>query len=294
MPHQAWDLGEGDQIAPGLTAVRLLGGGERYEAYLAFDDHLYAPVVVKVVRPDQVEERSALRGLRREYELARSLNHPVVLRAFRLTDDGPRPHLVLEHLDGPRLSSLLRRHGPLPPQQLLPLGIELASALHYLAREGVVHLDVKPSNIIMGAPPRLIDLSIARTVQDAAELDHAVGTDRYLAPEQADPPLTGTPGPPADVWGLGATLFEAYAGYRPFEDGSSDPDDPAEDRWPQLVVDPRPLPDGTPDDLAKILLACLDRRPQARPAAAEVAEAFEPLMSRLPKPVLAGFRPKLR
>jgi eukaryotic-like serine/threonine-protein kinase len=247
-----------------------------------------------VVRPDQVGDEGALRGLRREYRLARSLDHPVLVRAFDLVEDGPRPHLVLEHLDGPRLSSLLRRHGPLPPQQLLPLGIEVASALHYLHREDVVHLDVKPSNIIMGAPPRLIDLSIARPVEAAARLDYTVGTDRYLAPEQADPPHSGVPGPPADVFGLGATLFEAHAGYRPFEDGSTDPGASPAERWPQLRLDPRPLPDTTPDELAKPLLACLEHDPANRPTAAELAEAFEPLMAALPKPVLGGFRPGRR
>lgn len=294
MTHQAWELSEGDPISETLTAVRLLGGGERFEAYLAFDDHRYCPVVVKVVRPDQVGDESALRGLRREYRLARSLDHPVLVRAFDLVEDGPRPHLVLEHLDGPRLSSLLRRHGPLPPQQLLPLGIEVASALHYLHREGVVHLDVKPSNIIMGAPPRLIDLSIARPVEAAARLDYTVGTDRYLAPEQADPPHSGVPGPPADVFGLGATLFEAHAGYRPYEDGSTDPDASPGERWPQLRLDPLPLPDTTPDELAKPLLACLEHDPANRPTAAELAEAFEPLLAALPKPVLGGFRPGRR
>lgn len=294
MTHQAWEFTEGDAISDTLTALRLLGGGERFEAYLAFDDHRYCPVVVKVIRPDQVADEGALRGLRREYRLARSLDHPVLVRAFDLVEDGPRPHLVLEHLDGPRLSSLLRRHGPLPPQQLLPLGIEVASALHYLHREDVVHLDVKPSNIIMGAPPRLIDLSIARPVEAAARLDYTVGTDRYLAPEQADPPHSGVPGPPADVFGLGATLFEAHAGYRPFEDGVTDPDAPPAERWPQLLLDPRPLPDTTPDELAKPLLACLEHDPANRPTAAELAEAFEPLLAGLPKPVLGGFRPGRR
>ncbi len=291
MAHESWDLQDGDEIAAGLYALRRLGGGERYEAYLAFDEHRYCPVVAKVVRPHLVEDSSTLRGLRREYEMARRLSHPVVLRAFELVEHPPRPLLVLEHLEGPRLSSLLRRHGPLPAQQLLPLGIEIASALHYLHREGVVHLDVKPSNIIMGAPPRLIDLSIARGVDDAAALRHTVGTDRYLAPEQADPPSTGVPGPEADVFGLGATLFEALAGYRPFDDGCDDRSAPAEQRWPQLVDDPRPLPVGTPDDLEKVLMACLDRDPDRRPTPAGLAEGLEPLLARLPKPVLGGFRP---
>jgi serine/threonine protein kinase len=274
--------------------MRLLGGGERYEAYLGFDDHRYCPVVVKVVRPDQVDDRSARRGLRREYELARRLDHPGLLRAFGLVEEGPRPYLVLEHIEGPRLSTLLRRHGPLPPQQLLPLGIELAAAVHYLAAEQVVHLDIKPSNIIMGAPPRLIDLSIARSADEAARLDYSVGTDRYLAPEQADPPATGRPGPAADVWALGVTLFEAHAGYRAFEDGVDDPHAPAGQRWPQVVTEPRPLPDSTPPELAKVVLACLHRRPDARPAPAEVAEALEPLLAALPKPVLSGLRPGAR
>jgi serine/threonine protein kinase len=292
MTHQEWGLAPGDEIAPGLTAMRLLGGGERYEAYLGFDDHRYCPVVVKVVRPDQVDDANALRGLRREFDLARQLNHPGILRAFGLVDSGPRPHLVLEHIEGPRLSTLLRRHGPLPPQQLLPLGIELSAAAHYLAAERVVHLDIKPSNIIMGAPPRLIDLSIALSLRQAAGRDHTVGTDRYLAPEQADPPRTGRVGSPADVWGLGATLFEAHAGYRPFEDGTTDADAPAALRWPQLVDRPRPLPSSTPAPLAELLRACLHLRPESRPLAAEVAEGLEPLLAGLPRPVLAGFRPR--
>ena len=115
------------------------------------------------------------------------LAHPVILRGFDATLDGPRPHLVLEHLEGPRLSSLVRRYGPLPPEQLIPLGVQLASAVHYLSREGIVHLDIKPSNTIMGAPPRMIDMSVALSVEEAAAVRTQVGTDAYMAPEQADP-----------------------------------------------------------------------------------------------------------
>ena len=214
-----WGLREGDAITDDLVAVRRLGGGATYEAYLAFDEVTWGPVVTKLVRPDLVEDASSLRGLRREAAALAAVNHPVVVRGLRWTDEGPRPHLVLENLDGPRLSTLVRRHGRLQPQQYLVLGIELASALHYLRRLGWVHLDVKPSNIIMGAPARLIDLSVARTIEDAARLKHVIGTDRYLAPEQADPGRAGVPGPASDVWGLAAVLFEAVSGVRPFRDG---------------------------------------------------------------------------
>jgi len=289
----SWELKRGDEIVPGLTAMKLLGGGSAYEAFLAFDDKLYAPVVVKVVRPDQVDDSSTLRGLRRECDLLQTLNHPAIVRGFRASLELPRPYVMLENLDGPRLSSLIRRHGPLPPQQLLPLGIELSSAVHYLGEMGIVHLDIKPSNVIMGAPARLIDLSVARPIDRAETLTAPIGTDAYMAPEQCVPTRERRPGYASDMWGIGATLYHALAGYRPFEDGADDPDASDEERWPQLVEEPMLLPERVPDELAKPILACLDPDPAVRPAPAELAEAFEPLMGKLPKPRLGGWKPSL-
>ncbi|HEX2177606.1 MAG TPA: serine/threonine-protein kinase [Nocardioidaceae bacterium] len=289
----SWSFAHGDEIVPGLSAIKLLGGGNAYEAYLGWDEHLFAPVVVKIVRPDQVDDPATLRGLERETDMVGRLNHPVIVRGFRAVLDGPRPYLVLENLDGPRLSTLVRRYGKLPLHQLLPLGLEMCSALHYLRASGVVHLDVKPSNIIMGSPPRLIDLSIARSVEAAARLTHVIGTDAYLPPEQADPQRTGVPGPPADVWGLGATLFEAAAGYRPFEDGSPDEEAPLTERFPQLVTAPFELPEDFPEQVVKPVYACLEYDPANRPTPAELAGVLEPLVDALPKPKLGGFKPKL-
>ena len=289
MGTRTWDFGEDGQIAAGLTAMRLLGGGSAYEAWLAFDEITYAPVVVKVVRPDQVADSSSLRGLRREVRALAEVNHPVVVRGLRHDVEGPRPHVVLEHLDGPRLSSLVRRHGPLQEQQYLPLAIDLASALHYFSHVGYVHLDIKPSNIIMGAPARLIDLSVARTVDEAAGLRHPIGTDAYMAPEQCEPPETGTPGTASDVWGLGATLFEAIAGYRAFDEG--DPRAEAlEDRFPQLASAPYALPERVPAEVSEVVYAALAPAPQDRPLPHQVAEALQPVLERQPVGHLAGFR----
>jgi serine/threonine-protein kinase len=280
--HDTWDLGEGDPITEELTAMKLLGGGNAYEAYLAFDEITYAPVVVKIVRPDQVTDETSLRGLRREVATLTEVNHPVVVRQLRHQLDGERPHVVLEHIDGPRLSSLIRRHGALQEQQYLPLAIDIASALHYFRHVGVTHLDIKPSNIIMGAPARLIDLSVARGVDAAAALDHVIGTDAYLAPEQAEPGERGVPGPASDVWGLGATLFHAVAGYRPFDEG--DPDAPRpEERFPQLADEPYVMPDGVPDEVQKIVYAALEVDPDDRPLPDELAAALEPVLARQPK-----------
>jgi len=285
----SWRLSEGDPITAELTAMRRLGGGSAYEAYLAFDEITFAPVVVKVVRPSRVEDEGTLRGLRREVAALESVNHPAVVRGLRHQVDGDRPHLVLEQLDGPRLSTLIRRYGPLQQQQYLPLAIDVASALHYLRHIGWTHLDIKPSNVIMGAPARLIDLSVARPEREATELRKPIGTDAYMAPEQCDPPGTGTPGHASDVWGLAATVFEAVAGYRAFDDGDREADDLAE-RFPQVVDEPYELPGKVPPEVAKMLYAALDKDPARRPLPSEFAKALEPVLARQPRPRLAGFK----
>jgi serine/threonine protein kinase len=281
-PKDTRALAEGDRITPELIAIRLLGGGSSYEAYLAFDDITYAPVVVKVLRPAQVEDPSSLRGLRREIEALATVNHPVVVRGLRHDVAGDRPHVVLEHIDGPRLSTLVRRYGPLEEHQYLPLGIEIASALHYLRRLGWTHLDIKPSNIIMGAPARLIDLSVARSADAAAALTHEIGTDCYMSPEQCRPGVVGVPGFASDVWGLAAAVYEAVTGYRPFDDGDPDADDVGV-RFPQLVDPPYEMPDSTPHEVEKVLFAALEKDPDNRPLPHEFAEALEPVLDRQPR-----------
>jgi serine/threonine protein kinase len=284
----SWGFEQGDEITRDLVTVKRLGGGSAYEAYLAFDEITYGPVVVKVVRPDQVTDETSLRGLRREVQALATVNHPVVVRGLRHELEGERPHVVLEQIDGPRLSSLIRRHGRLPEQQYLPLAIEIAGALHYLRRLGWTHLDIKPSNIIMGAPARLIDLSVARPVDRASALEHEIGTDAYMAPEQCLPGRRGRPGPESDVWGLGATLFHAVAGYRAFPEGDRRARD-RELRYPQLVEAPAELPETAPHEVQKIIMAALEPDPVDRPLPHELAEALEPVMARQPKARFAGF-----
>lgn len=288
--RDTWGFTEGDAITEELTAMRLLGGGENFEAYLAFDDVTYGPVVAKVVRPGLMESESVLRGLRREIASLELVNHPAVVRGLRGAADDERPHLVMEHLDGPRLSTLIRKYGPLQPQQYLPLAIEVASALHYFRRIGLVHLDIKPSNIIMGAPAKLIDLSVARSVERAAALSYPIGTDLYMAPEQTDPPATGTPGPASDVWGWGASLFEAIAGYRAFDDGDRDGADLAA-KFPQTRDLSYTLPeDRVAPDVAAVVYAALDPDPAKRPTPSELAEGLQDALARQPRARLAGFK----
>jgi serine/threonine protein kinase len=283
-----WGLEEGDAIAPGRTVLSRLGGGKRYEVFLVWDDHRLAVLVAKVLRPDQAEDPLAQRDLAREAEWLARLGHPVLVRGFDAVLEGPFPHVLIEHLEGPTLYTLLERGDGLPLEQLLPLGLHVASALHYMAAEGLVHLDVKPDNIVMGAPPRLIDLSVARPLTEARRLAHPVGTDAYMAPEQCGAREVG---PAADVFGLAATLHHALTGRPPFpRPEGARASAVATVRFPQLVSGPEPLPRRTPRELGEVLRAGLERDPEARPTAAEFAEALEPLVARVPRRMVLGRR----
>jgi serine/threonine protein kinase len=286
---RSWEFPEGHEIAPGRTTLKALGGGNRYEVYLVWDERLFSVMVAKVLRPDLVEEEHALRGLRREREALEALAHPVLLRAFDSHIEGDYPHVVVEHLEGPTLRRLIKRGGPLPLEQVLPLGLHVASVIHYMSQEGWVHLDLKPDNLVMGIPPRVIDLSLARTVERARRLTDYIGTNAYMPPEQCNP--RGDVGPPSDVWGLGATLYHAIAGRVPFRrPRTRDEDAPLEDRFPQLEDEPHPWPRRVPEPLSEAVLACLEKDPARRPTAAELATLLQPLVAELPAKLVLGRR----
>jgi serine/threonine protein kinase len=286
---ESWGFPEGHEIAPGRTTLKLLGGGNRYEVYLVWDERFFSVMVAKVLRPDLVEEGYALRGLRRETEALEALAHPVLLRGFASHVEGPYPHVLVEHLEGPTLRRLIKKNGALPIEQTLPLGLHVASVIHYMAEEGWVHLDLKPDNLVMGIPPRVIDLSLARTIERAQRLTDYIGTNAYMPPEQCNP--RGDVGPPADVWGLGATLYHAVAGRLPFRrPRTRDQDAPLEDRFPQLEDEPHAWRRPVPQALSDAILSCLRKDPAERPTAGELAMMLQPLVAELPLKLVLGRR----
>ena len=267
----SWAFDDGDEIMPGRYAVHLLGGGTRAEAWVAWDARLHTLVVAKILRPDHVDNESSRAALAREARVLADLQHPAIVRCFEAVLDGPRPHLVLESLDGPRLSTLIRRFGPLAPEQLVPLGLEMCSALAFMHNSGYVHLDVKPRNLVMSSTPRLIDLGIARRREEIPALGSPLGTDSYMAPEQCRVETLGLLGPPADMWALGVVLYVAAAGRHPFAHARA-----LEVRHPQLVTAPAPLPERVPAELAGPILGCLQADPSQRPTAAQLSAILEP------------------
>jgi serine/threonine protein kinase len=270
----SWDFGEGELIVPGRQALSLLGGGERSEAWLAWDDQLHALVVAKLLRPNLVDDPRATAAMAREADALKQLAHPSIVRCFGAVLEGARPHLVLESLDGPRLSTLLRRYGPLASEQVVPLAIEIGSALQFMHNAGYVHLDVKPRNVIMGAAPKLIDLGIARRFSEIPSLTSPLGTDAYMAPEQTSAATVSALTAAADVWGLSVLLYEAIEGRLPFRregDGQARP-------FPQLSLPVEPFRREVHPEVATAIYSGLQRDPAARPPLRDTLATFESLL----------------
>jgi serine/threonine protein kinase len=259
-------LGAGASIAPGYAVEAHLHRSNVLDVYDGWDEQRECRCVLKTLRPDRVRDRKARRALLAEGTLLQSLTHPGIVRGYA-TLRQPRPVVAMETLTGETLAHLVEQRGrPLGARELAFLGLQLSSAVGYLHRHGIVHLDLKPSNVVAEAGrAKLIDLSIA---QAPGRLKAGTGTWCYMAPEQA---RGGLVGPPADVWGIGVVLWEAACGDTPFGDGEVEYPQ-LERRAPALRTRRR-----LPAALAAAVDRCLDPDPAARPALAELRDELMPL-----------------
>jgi serine/threonine protein kinase len=269
----SWDFARGHEIAPGRTTLKALGGGNRCQVYLVRDERLDRLLVAKVLRRNLVGDDHALRALRRELDALEELAHPGLAAAVDVRLSGPYPHLAVEHVPGGTLRKRIRREGALPAEDVAALGLAVARVIDDIGREGWVHLDLKPGNVVMGPPPRVIDMRLARRIEGAQRLGRPVGTNGYMAPEQIHP--HGDVGAHTDVWGLGATLYQALSGRRPFREPVTRAEDaPLEERFPQLEDEPLPWAIPVPGELSETILSCLEKDPARRPTAAELSAAL--------------------
>lgn len=287
----SWDLEVGDEITPDLEVVEVLGGGSQNEVVLAYDRRRLDLVVVKLLRPDRRDD-DGLRALRAEADLLDRVRHAIFPRLLECEDDHERPHFVMEHVEGPRLSRLVRKYGPLAYEQSLPLGVELAGALHYLHGQELVHLDIKPGNLVVSGNVRVVDLGVARTFEDAALIRRGrVGTVSWMSPEQHHPGWQRV-GPWSDVWAWGAVMTWAVSGSWPFRELRKRH---GGDTW---VLEPQDielieLPRRLPAAMAEPIRAALAWEPKERPTPAELAAALEPMVDELSaKRVLGRPRPR--
>ncbi|HUG05395.1 MAG TPA: serine/threonine-protein kinase [Candidatus Limnocylindria bacterium] len=265
------DLAAGASIDDDLVVVERLGGGRRYEVYRATDRRTGGDVAVKVLRPALVADRSARDAFAREVTIATGLAHPHLARLIRWNEDAP-PRSIWELVADPSLDVLLDVIGPLPTLDVCRIGVHIADALAYLRDNDILHLDVTPANVATGAGTHLLDLSLARRGANGLELRHSVGTGPYMSPEQC---RAGRVDKRSDVFGLGATLYEALSAIPPFGEGVAEDADLIA-RYPQLSIPPQPLADlvaTVPRALSALIESCLAADPNSRPSSAREVEA---------------------
>ena len=265
------ELPAGAQIDDDLVVVERLGGGRRYEVYRATDRRTGADVAVKVLRPALVTDSHAREAFAREVSIATGLEHPGLIRLVRWSAE-PSPRSIWEYIGDPSLDLLLDVVGPLPTLDVCRIGVYISGALAYLHDHDILHLDVTPANVATGAATHLLDLSLARRGARGLALPHPVGTGPYMSPEQC---RAGRVDSRSDLFGLGATLYEALSAIAPFGEGDTDDTDVVA-RYPQLSIPPQPLVDllaTVPRALADLLESCLSADPKGRPSSARELEA---------------------
>ena len=254
----------GSSIAPGLELIQHLHRSRTFVVFDAWSEERACRCVVKALRTDRRDDADARRRLLAEGRLLVELRHPHIVGAYEVLSS-PEPLVVMETLSGETLAHLIERRGRgLSGRELAFLGLHLCSAAGYLHRRGLLHLDLKPSNIVAEAGrAKVIDLSIARR---PGRVRPGIGTWCYMAPEQC---RGGVVGAPADVWGVGAVLWEAAAGETPFGDESVE--------YPQLEG-PAPRLGSRRRlnaDLTRAVDGCLSPIPSERPSLGELRAALE-------------------
>jgi eukaryotic-like serine/threonine-protein kinase len=261
-------LRRGARVDGRYRLIERLARGRNLDVWDAWSDERDCRVILKTLRPDRREDRAARARLLAEGRLLVELSHPHIVRGYEMLER-PEAVVVMETLAGHTVAHLIdhaRRRMALGDASML--GLHLCSAVGYLHRQGRVHLDLKPSNVVAEAGrAKVIDLGFARP---PGRVRAGLGTWCYMAPEQS---RGGTAGPPADVWGIGAILHEALAGEATFDrlDG-----DGFELPYPQLARRAEPLRRlrRVPPGIAAAIDACLDPDPAGRPSIGVLAAAL--------------------
>lgn len=270
-----------EELSPRFEILRRLGETSRARAFLAREEGLDRLVTVKVLEAGGSEDDTAERRFQREARAVAALSHPAVVQLHRFgrLGDGT-PYMVMQHVKGPTLRDRLAAEGPLPVDECRKILADVASALAAAHRQGIVHREVSPDNVLWEeATGRalLADFGIAailasgeKAPERLTRTGEVVGDPRYLSPEYLE---DGEVTDRSDVYGLALLGYEILSGEGPYRGTSN-----VEMIRAHVEGEPRSLRELRPDadaDVADLLRRCLAREPNRRPSAERVARLLD-------------------
>jgi eukaryotic-like serine/threonine-protein kinase len=251
--------------------VRKLGAGGMADVYLAEDQELGRPVAIKILNDRHAADDQFIERFRREAKNAAGLSHPNIVSIYdRGTAEGTY-YIAMEFLDGRSLKEMIVGRGPAPVKTAIDYARQILAAIGFAHRNGIVHRDIKPHNVLVSPEGRLkvTDFGIARSgASQMTEVGSIIGTAQYLSPEQArGSPVDQT----SDLYSVGVVLYEMLTGQVPFTG-----DTPLEIAMKHLSAVPKPPSELRPDvphDLDLVVLRALAKNPEERYQTAEEMDA---------------------
>ena len=248
-----------------------IGRGGMADVYLARDLLLDRPVAIKVLFPEYAVDPNFVERFRREAQAAANLNHPNIVGVYDWGRFENTYFMAMEYVQGRTLADILRANRSVTSQQAAEIAIEVAGALSFAHRSGVVHRDIKPANILIGSSGavKVADFGIARamnapTENNLTQVGSVMGTATYFSPEQAQ---GAQPDPRSDLYSLGVVLYEMVGGRPPFTG-----ENPVSIAYKQVHENPEPLNRlvaDVPKPFEAIVAKLLAKRPEIRYSTAD-------------------------
>lgn len=255
--------------------IKLIGRGGMASVYLARQRSIGRTVAVKVLPPHLMHDQTFLKRFQREVQAVAMMQHPRIIPVHDYGEEQGMPYIVMAYIDGGSLSQQIQDRGQLPLDEAVRLVGQIAEGLDYAHKQGVIHRDFKPSNVLLdhNSNAYLADFGIAKVSQETAQLTGSgiVGTPTYMAPEMFK---QETATPAVDIYALGVTLYQMLSGTTPYEGAT-----PVQLMYAHLN-DPVPNLEDSRHDIPRTVQGVLEKGmakdPQSRFASAgQLARALE-------------------